>query len=331
MATSRAAKRPAKGRKAKSKAANGPAQGPIGNTGGVFVPVPKPNAAGSTTKIPIVPETEEEEGFLEKKQGQLQSQIDEWVAAQGDSKMAMGAGALATALNQVFFPTSVFELVPVGKLFKLAKKAKQTAEEAIKAKKAERAKKAEDKAKDAKGAGDTSGGRVDGDGGGRCKLRSHKELTDKNSPYKCPAGMDSHHVVANRAFQTAKGRKGNLMKGGIPEDDGLAICLETNKNGPTSEHVIAHHEYDAAEKLLAKDPGSPEGLAKLGQLEKKAGDSIEKATGGKCRSEDIERQLREHHQSKFKLGKGTFVRANKNARGLTKGMTSSMGKSGWGR
>lgn len=60
----------------------------------------------------------------------------------------MAGGALATALNQVFFPTAWYELVPVSKVFKLAKKGKEGIEAAIKAKKTEQA--AEAAAKEAK-------------------------------------------------------------------------------------------------------------------------------------------------------------------------------------
>jgi hypothetical protein len=314
-----------KGSKARPKKAKEPKQGPIANTGGVFVPKPSPNTGGAPTKIPIVPEGEEEKSFLEKKQQELQKGIDDWVEKQGNNKLAMAGGALATALNQVFFPTSVFELVPAGKVFKLAKKGKEGIETAKKAKQAE---KKVQKTQEVKKADTKSGARVDGDDlSGRCKLRTHKQLTDKNSPFKCPKGMDSHHVVANRTFQKAKGRSGNLMKGGVPEEDGLAICLETNKNGPKSEHVLAHKDYDKAEKLLAKNPNSPDGLAKLGELEKKAGDSIEKATNGKCRSEDISKQLRDYHLKKFKLKADTLVRAAKNPNSLAKKALSSIGKS----
>lgn len=118
-------KKTGKGRKAQPKQASEPAQGPIGNTGGVYVPVPQPNLSGGPTKIPIVPEGAEEKGFLEKQQGALQQGIDDWVESQGDSKLAMAGGALATALNQVFFPTAWYELIPASKTFKLVKKGKE--------------------------------------------------------------------------------------------------------------------------------------------------------------------------------------------------------------
>ena len=160
-------KKTGKGKKAQPKQASEPAQGPIGNTGGVYVPVPQPNVSGGPTKIPIVAESAEEKGFLEKKQESLQKGIDDWVANQGDSKLAMAGGALATALNQVFFPTAWYELIPAGKALKLVKKGKEGIEAANKARKAEEAakdvkktEKVADKAQDAKKADANSGGRV---------------------------------------------------------------------------------------------------------------------------------------------------------------------------
>ena len=324
--------KPGRRRKAKSNTASGAAQGPIGNTAGVFIPRVKPNVSGGATKVPIVPASDEEKSFLEKKQEQLQGKIDDWVESRGDSKAAMASGALATALNQVLFPTAMYELIPFGKAFKLVKKGAQVAglsKNATKAIPPASARRTATQTKEAKKAGGGSGGFIPGeDPGGRCKLRPHSELTDKNSPHKCGPGMDSHHVVANRTFQKAAGRKGNLMKGGVPEADGLAICLETNKNGPKSEHVLAHKEYDKAEKLLAKDPASPEGLAELGKLEKKAGDAIEKATGGKCSSANISRQLREYHMKRFKLYSKTLVRASKNPNSMLDKAVKAMGKLG---
>jgi hypothetical protein len=198
-------KKTGKGSKASAQKATEPAQGPIGNTGGVYVPVPQPNQSGGPTKIPIVPEGEEEKGFLEKKQASLQKGIDDWVETQGDSKLAMAGGALATALNQVFFPTAWYELIPAGKALKLVKKGKEGIEAANKARKAEEAakdvkktEKAADKAQDAKKAEANSGGSKKGKG----KLKCGDDGTYKDLKKKTAEGkFDRDHIPSKAALK----------------------------------------------------------------------------------------------------------------------------------
>jgi hypothetical protein len=110
------------GKKAKVKPNRYKKPGPIGNTQGIVVPKTDPGPPGGNVRPPVIPETPEEKNFLEKAKDGLQGKIDAAVEKAGDNKVAMAAGALGTALNEVFFPTALWELIPVGKLGKIAKK-----------------------------------------------------------------------------------------------------------------------------------------------------------------------------------------------------------------
>jgi hypothetical protein len=182
-----------------------------------------------------------------------------------------------------------------------------------------------DKKKPEQADGGNDGFKVVGSGGeGRCKLRPYDEIKDECAK----KGMDAHHVVPNRSFQTSTRKANKMMPGGVPESGGLAICLESNKNGLEAEHTKAHKLYDAAEKTLAKDPSSPEGLALLGQVEDQAAAAVEKATNGQCNKENLKEQLREHHQKNYKLKPDTKVRATKNPNQMSQDAKSRMGGRG---
>jgi hypothetical protein len=258
-------KKKGKGSKALPKQASEPAQGPIGNTGGVYVPVPQPNLSGGPTKIPIVPEGAEEKGFLEKKQESLQKGIDDWVESQGDSKLAMAGGALATALNQVFFPTAWYELIPAGKALKLVKKGKEGIEAANKARKAEEAakdvkktEKAADKVQDAKKADANSGGSKKGkkklDCGELGTYGDQKKRTGDNK-------YDRDHVpskaaLKERAEQIAKER------GDPPLSPKQKKAIENLADAvviPKATHRKSSPTYGSKNKKLSKTDGKNAG------------------------------------------------------------------------
>ncbi len=96
--------------------------GPAGSTTGIVAPKTEPGPPGGNARPAVIAETPQEEGFLQKTKGATQQEIDDWVAAKGNSKLAMAAGALGTALNEVFMPEALWELIPVGKALKIGKK-----------------------------------------------------------------------------------------------------------------------------------------------------------------------------------------------------------------
>lgn len=79
------------------------------------------------------------------------------------------------------------------------------------------------------------------------------------------------------------------------------------------------------EKVLKTDGNTPDGGATLEQIEDAAADSIEKATDGMCKKEDIKKQLREHHQNKYGLDGKVKVRSSKHPNGI-KNIKDELGK-----
>ena len=240
--TSFKSKGPGRGKQAKVQNAAGPAQGPIGNTTGVYIPKPDPNLSGGTTKIPIVAETEEEKGFLEKKQEELQQAIDDWVASKGDSKAAMATGALATALNAVFFPTAWYEVIPAGKALKLVKKSKKAIDKLIDAEKAAEKLKAEEKAaarakkakdaEEAKKAQANSGGKVDPK-----KQKPHKDCGNFEKYNRQPKnnGLEKDHTPSGKALEKAARDKIAKRPDAADLDDDVieSILRSVVNNAPT--------------------------------------------------------------------------------------------------
>lgn len=89
-----------------------------GNTYGKVTGDTAKNAAKAAAGNPAL----DEKNLLEEAQDGAKKAVDDWVEKQGDSKLAMAAGALSVAAIEVFMPTAYWELIPVGKLGKIAKK-----------------------------------------------------------------------------------------------------------------------------------------------------------------------------------------------------------------
>lgn len=90
-------------------------------TGRVSGETPSTKVAASKANPSVTPEAEEK-GVMQGVKDDIDKSIDKWVESKGDNKLAMAAGALGIALNEVFTPTALWEIIPVGKLLKIAKK-----------------------------------------------------------------------------------------------------------------------------------------------------------------------------------------------------------------
>lgn len=115
---------------------------------------------GDTPKAGVPAErgnpAENEQNILEAAQGATKGAIDDWVESTGYNQGAMVAGAVATAVVEVFMPTAWWELVPVGKAAKIIKKGGEAVGVLNKGEKAAETAKDAKKADDASKAGGTS-------------------------------------------------------------------------------------------------------------------------------------------------------------------------------
>ncbi len=267
---------------------------------------------GDTPKAGVPAErgnpAENEQNILEAAQGATKGAIDDWVESTGYNQGAMIAGAVATAVVEVFMPTAWWELVPVGKAAKIIKKGGEAVGVLNKGEKAAEA------AKDAKKA-ESGGGRKDTQvkkkkrKGGRCELVPYDEL-------ECDTGQEAHHVIPD--WMLRMGKRGGTER--IPDmpslQKGPAICLE---GGRGNEHNTAHKHTDRPAQRIGKNgraTGVP-GTITLGQAKGISSRAIEKATGGKkgggCDRKDIQKQLDE----KFKAPDDALLRGVKDARKVT--------------
>lgn len=260
----------------------------------------------------------------------------EAVAAVGGvtESVASGADAVAAFIvngkmpNVANMATAYVERMAMNKIDKLVgmvpgmkRKAKEVVDDVEGAVK-KRAKQRHASKKDREKPGPAGDGtKIKGDGkdGGRCKLRPYAE--------GCPSGTP-HHVVPDHCFK----QPGSQVRypGAITHGEGLSICVtgsgkySTPSGGHTTrakkplkqflsevaEHGQIHVAMDAAEALLGAS-GNPKGTATLGQLEYAGALTAGKVTG--CDPADLQRQLREYHQSKG-LGPNVKLRADPNGR-----------------
>lgn len=84
----------------------------VGETASAQVPAEDANPE-------VEAETGDERGWMQRVKDGLDQRIDDAVEASGYSTGAMVLGALGKAVNEVFMPTAVWEVVPVGKAAKL--------------------------------------------------------------------------------------------------------------------------------------------------------------------------------------------------------------------
>jgi hypothetical protein len=152
----------------------------------------------------------------------------------------------------------------------------------------------------------------------RCTLKPYKE--------GCPAGQTPHHCVPDHCFKEA-GRGGAYYPGAVKHADGLCVCVSGSTKssaaaggtvkqeefGSATEHLAAlaehgriHMKFDKLESQLG-NAGTPQGTAKLGDLEDAAAASVSEVTG--CDKDKLKKQIREHHKSKG-LGPDTKLRAD---------------------
>ena len=303
-------------------------KGPIGNTTGIILPDTAPNPNGNSAP-PIVP-TKKEEGWWKRwgsdwTHGALD--VLGFVPVLGAIPDVINAGVYGLEGDYVQAGISLVAAVPgagdavaagnigvkVGK--QVAKKIeKETAEQIEKRLAKEAAEKlekeaAEKAAKAEKEAAAKKGGKDKGDP--RCILRPYRV----NGVDTCKPNRTGHHVVPDRVFRT--GSRGSArIAGGVPEDDGLVICVDGANLDRSKEHGQIHALYDKAEvaaavatAAAAAANGTPVnvGSAPLGVLEAAGALAAGKVTG--CNPLLLEAQLRAYHQAKG-LNFDTPVRAD---------------------
>ena len=162
-----------------------------GNTWGkVSGDTPKSTVKAGAANPPV-----DETNILEDAQASTKSAIDDWVESTGYNQGAMVAGAVATAVAEVFMPTAWWELVPVGKAAKVLKKGGEAVGVL---------KKGEDTAEAAKDAGKTQSG----GGGNDAQVKKKKKMKcgeyGKYGKLKQKTGegkLDRDHIPSKAALK----------------------------------------------------------------------------------------------------------------------------------
>ncbi len=302
--------------------------GPVGNTTGLIVPDTAPNP--TLNAAPAITPTKKEESWWKRwgsdvVHGALD--VAGFVPVLGAIPDVINAGVYAAEGEYVQAGISLVAAVPgagdavaAGNIAVKAGKQvarrieKETAEQIEKRLAKEAAEKleketAESAAKAEKEAAGKKGGKDKGNP--RCILRPYRV----NGVDTCKPTRTGHHVVPDRVFRVGK-RGSARINGGIPEDDGLVICVDGPNLDRSKEHGQIHALYDKAEVAAAvltasnaAARGAPviPGTAPLGVLEAAGALAAGKVTG--CNPLLLEAQLRAYHASKG-LNIDTPVRAD---------------------
>lgn len=202
---------------------------------------------GDTPKAGVPAErgnpAENEQNILEAAQGATKRAIDDWVESTGYNQGAMIAGAVATAVVEVFMPTAWWELVPVGKAAKIIKKGAEAVGVVKKGEAAAEVAKDAKKADDASKAGGTSKAEKkpeSGDGRTDTQVKKkapgpcdHLRQGSGTGPYRGGAhsktskpvndGKDSHHMPADDVSPLSR-------------NDGPAIQMDPGDHKATSSN-----------------------------------------------------------------------------------------------
>lgn len=107
--------------------------GGSGNTIGRIVGEPPGRAVSASEANPPV----DDRNPLEKAKDGIKGGIDDWVESSGYSQGAMVAGAIATAVVEVFMPEALWELIPIGKGAKIAEKGVEAVQNARRGRRAD--------------------------------------------------------------------------------------------------------------------------------------------------------------------------------------------------